>query len=76
MSTPQKITLSRAAAALPYAEKTLYNGHSQGKYPWLSRISPWGSRTRELWVDMPTLISWADERGVALNLRAIGGGQK
>lgn len=76
MSTVQKITLSRVVAALPYAEKTIYNGHSQGKYPWLSRTSPWGSRTRELWVDMPSLIDWASVRGITLNLQALGGGQK
>lgn len=76
MTTPQKITLSRAVAALPYAERTVYNGHSKGKFPWVSRISPWGCRTRELWVDLPLLVDWASIRGIAINLQALGGGQK
>ncbi len=78
MSIPvsKKITLSRAVAALPYAERTIYNGHSKGKFPWVSRISPWGSRTRELWVDLPLLVDWAAIRGIAINWQALGGGQK
>lgn len=76
MNTPQKITLARAISALPYAEKTLYNGHSLGRYPWLSRSSPWGARTRELWVDVPALLDWAAVRGVSLNLMQLGGGKK
>lgn len=76
MSIQEKITLSRVIAALPLSEKTIYNGHSMGKYPWLSRVSPWGTRTRELWVDIPALIDWASVRGITLNLRSIGGGQK
>ena len=76
MSAIEKITLSRAIVVLPFAERTIYNGNSKGKYPWLSRVSPWGSRTRELWVDMPLLKDWASTRGIALNLNALGGGQK
>lgn len=68
MITPSKIILSRVAHALPFAGQTLYNGHSQGRWPWLSRVGPAGRRTRELWVDLPALSAWASARGQKINL--------
>lgn len=66
-----KITLSRVADKLPLATQTIYNSHRLGMLPWLSRISPEGRRTRELWVDLDALSAWARARGLNIN---IGGG--
>jgi hypothetical protein len=73
MSAPQKITLARAAAALPFSLKTIYNGHSAGRFPWVSRYSPEGRKTRELWVDIEALKAWAEARGYSLDV--LGGGK-
>lgn len=68
-----KTMLQRVAHALPMASQTIYNNHQLGRLPWLSRVSPEGRRTRELWVDLDLLSAWARARGLSININ-IGGG--
>ncbi len=69
----RRVQLARVVHALPYAVGTLYNCHSNGRLPWLSRIGPEGRRTRELWVDLDALAPWAEARGLWLRLGKLGG---
>jgi hypothetical protein len=68
MSLPHKVTLATVLADLPFALGTCYQAHKHGRWPWLTRTSPEGRRTRELWVDVPALLNWAAARGLRLNL--------
>lgn len=74
MSAPQKITLARALHALPFEAGTLYNGHSKGRFPFLSRTSPDGRKTRELWLDVPAATEWLEARGFS-GFTFTGGGK-
>lgn len=71
MTVPQKVTLACVAHALPFSSQTVYNAHSQGRWTWLSRVGPDGRRSRELWVDLPSLNIWAAERGQKINLSSL-----
>lgn len=70
---PPLMLLASVLDGIPVGLKTLYNGHSAGKYNWLTRIGPGGRRTRELWVNVPKLEQWAQARGLPLNIRLKGG---
>jgi hypothetical protein len=71
MSAPQKITLARAVQSMPFEIGTLYNGHNKGRFPFLSRVSPEGRKTKEIWVDVPAATEWLEARG----FKFTGGGK-
>lgn len=68
MTTPEKVTLKTVAHLLPFSQQAIYNGRCKNRWAWLSRVSPDGRKTRELWVDLPALARWAAERGLGLKI--------
>lgn len=72
MSAPTIRTLASVIHGIPLELKTIYNGHSSGRLPWVSRSGPDGRRTRELWVDVSLLEDWAAARGISINVRDVG----
>ena len=76
MSTPSVRTLASVAHCIPLELKTIYNAHSAGRLPWLTRIGPEGRRTRELWVNIELLGNWAEARGMSITLPEQGGSRR
>lgn len=73
MSAPTLCTLASVAHSIPFEIKTLYNAHSAGRLPWLTRTGPEGRRTRELWVIVELFNAWAAARGMSITLNEKGG---
>lgn len=68
MNAPAKVTLSSVLDSLPFALGTCYQAHSKKRWDWLSRTSPEGRRTRELWVDVKGLMDWSAARGMTIRI--------
>ena len=79
--TAASLRLSVALEALPLGADSAYENHAKGRWPWLSRVGPDGSRGRDLWVDVDMAASWFIDQGrpgVAhrlLSLAKEGGGR-
>lgn len=54
----------------PLAIQTLYNGKSEGRYHWLTRANPDGTRGKVLWIDVDAFNKWAWKQGMKYRLQA------
>jgi len=65
-TTTGRIRLKDCCSDIPLGLQTIYNRRSLGQIDWLSRVSPRGKKTRDLWVDVQRCKEWARWEGVSL----------
>ena len=58
MNARALIRMNEALDVLPFSQATLYTHRCRGKLKWLTRVGPHGHRTRELWIDVQSAITW------------------
>lgn len=70
------IPLAELDYSFPFERSSVYTGHSQGRYTWLTRVGPDGHRGRHLWVDVEGFNQFCENRGIRYRIEPaiLGGG--